>query len=161
SHAAAVGVWQFISVTGQRYGLDIDRAVDERRDPIRAKDDAHGYVQDRHDHFGSWYLAAAAYNSGEGRQSRAMRPEIGQKRAKSEAEYYRIWNRLPKETRDYVPLMMAAARITKDAESYGFRPLVPQALEWDEVTVDPATPLSRIAEMYGTSVDEIRELNPH
>lgn len=161
SHAAAVGVWQFIRETGERYGLAVDRAVDERRDPVRATDAALDYLQDLHDRFGSWYLAAAAYNSGENRVGRAMRAEFGRERARSEAEYYRIWDRLPRETRDYVPLMMAAARITKDPAAYGFRPLTVRQLEWDEITVPPATLLNQIAVAYGTSLDELQALNPH
>jgi membrane-bound lytic murein transglycosylase D len=160
SHAAAVGVWQFISETGQRYGLDIDRAVDERRDPIRATDAALDYLEDLHGRFGSWYLAAAAYNSGENRVGRAMRAEFGREKARSEAEYYEIWDRLPRETRDYVPLMIAAARITKDVEAYGFTPLVPAARGFEEINARPATPLSQIARTYGTTVDELKSLNP-
>ena len=161
SHAAAVGVWQFISATGQRYGLDIDRAVDERRDPVRATEAALDYLEDLHDRFGSWYLAAAAYNSGEGRVGRSMRAEFGRERARSESEYYQIWDRLPKETRDYVPLMIAAARITKDPEAYGFRPLTPSPSAWEEITAAPATQLDDIAAMYGTTVGELKALNPH
>jgi membrane-bound lytic murein transglycosylase D len=161
SHAAAVGVWQFISATGKRYGLDIDRAVDERRDPVRATEAALDYLEDLHERFGSWYLAAAAYNSGEGRVGRSMRAQFGRERARSEAEYYRIWDRLPTETRDYVPLMIAAARITKDAEAYGFRPLTPARRAWEEVTATAATPLSEIATTYGTTVAELKSLNPH
>ena len=161
SHAAAVGLWQFIRETGERYGLEVDRAVDERRDPVRATDAALDYLQDLHDRFGSWYLAAAAYNSGEGRVSRAMRAEFGRERARSEAEYYRIWDRLPRETRDYVPLMMAAARVTKNHAAYGFRPLTPAPAGWDEITAPPATPLIAIAEEYGMTVSELRALNPH
>lgn len=160
SHAAAVGVWQFISATGQRYGLDIDRAVDERRDPVRATEAALDYLEDLHERFGSWYLAAAAYNSGEGRVGRSMRAEFGRERARSESEYYQIWDRLPKETRDYVPLMIAAARITKDAEAYGFRPLTPRATAWEEITAAPATQLGDVAAAYGTTVAELKALNP-
>src|SRR5690606_21222476 len=109
----------------------------------------------------SWYLAAAAYNSGEGRVGRAMRAEFGRERARNESEYYQIWDRLPRETRDYVPLMIAAARITKDPEAYGFRPMQLQARTWDEVTVSPATDLENIAATYGTTVSELKALNPH
>jgi membrane-bound lytic murein transglycosylase D len=160
SPAAAVGVWQFISETGQRYGLDIDRAVDERRDPVKATDAALDYLADLHERFGSWYLAAAAYNSGEGRVGRSMRAEFGRERARSESEYYRIWDRLPAETRDYVPLMIAAARISKDPAAYGFRPLTPRPTTWDEITAAPATPLREIAAMYGTTVADLKSLNP-
>jgi membrane-bound lytic murein transglycosylase D len=160
SHAAAVGVWQFIPSTGQRFGLALDRAVDERRDPVRATDAALDYLQFLHNRFGSWYLAAAAYNSGEGRVARNMRQEFGRISAKNEQEYYRVWHRLPPETRDYVPLMIAAARITKDPVAYGFRPMQLAPVQWDEIRAAPATPLARIAAEYGTSIDEIRALNP-
>ncbi|HEU5210024.1 MAG TPA: transglycosylase SLT domain-containing protein [Longimicrobiales bacterium] len=160
SHAAAVGLWQFIRETGERYGLDVDRAVDERRDPVRATEAALDYLEELHDRFDSWYLAAAAYNSGENRVSRAMRAQFGRERARSEADYYAIWDRLPKETRDYVPLMIAAGRITKDAETYGFRPMTLESRSWDEVTVPPATQLSAIAATYGTTVQTLKELNP-
>lgn len=161
SHASAVGVWQFMRPTGQQYGLAIDRAVDERRDPVRATEAALDYLQVLHRRFGSWYLASAAYNSGEGRTGRAMRAQYGRERARSEQEYYRIWNRLPAETRDYVPLMIAAARITKDPAAYGFEPMRLAPRHWEEITVPPATALERIAERIGASVADLRELNPH
>ena len=161
SHASAVGVWQFIQETGERYGLEVDRAVDERRDPVRATEAALDYLEDLHDRFGSWYLAAAAYNTGENRVGRLMRAEFGRERATSEQDYYRIWDGLPRETRDYVPLMIAAARITKDPAKYGFEPLVPAEHSWDEVTLPPATQLSEVAAMYGTTVSALKKLNPH
>jgi membrane-bound lytic murein transglycosylase D len=161
SHAQAAGMWQFIAETGQRYGLEIDRAVDERRDPYRATDAALDYLQDLHDRFGSWYLAAASYNTGENRVGRAMRAEFGREKARSEQDYYRIWDRLPRETRDYVPLMIAAARITKDPAAYGFEPMELRELAWKEVVVDPATTLAQLAARHSVSVDEIRALNPH
>lgn len=161
SPARAAGIWQFIAPTGERYGLAIDRAVDERRDPIRATDAALDYLQDLHDRFGSWYLAAAAYNTGENRVGRIMAEETGSERAAGEHDYYRIWDRLPSETRDYVPLMIAAARIAKNPTAYGFEPARLETLEWDEVVVPPATPLIRIANSVGITVPELRELNPH
>ncbi|NIP79436.1 MAG: transglycosylase SLT domain-containing protein [Gemmatimonadetes bacterium] len=161
SPARAAGIWQFIAPTGERYGLAIDRAVDERRDPVRATDAALDYLQDLHDRFGSWYLAAAAYNTGENRVGRIMREETGSERARREADYYRIWDRLPSETRDYVPLMIAAARIAKDPRAYGFQPADLQPSEWDEVVVPPATPLIKIANSVGITVLELKELNPH
>lgn len=161
SHARAVGIWQFMGPTGRQYGLAIDRAVDERRDPIRATEAALDYLQYLHRRFDSWYLASAAYNSGQGRVGRAMRQQFGRERARSEQEYYRIWSRLPAETRDYVPLMIAAARITKDPAAYGFEPMRLSPREWDEITVAPATSLDLIAARAGATLAEIRELNPH
>lgn len=161
SHARAVGMWQFMAPTGRQYGLAQDRAVDERRDPVRATEAALDYLQVLHRRFGSWYLASAAYNSGEGRTGRAMRAQYGRERARSEQEYYRIWSRLPAETRDYVPLMIAAARITKDPAKYGFEPMNLRPRQWEEVTVPPATPLATIARYIDATLAELKELNPH
>ena len=119
SPAAAGGLWQFISETGRRYGLTISRKVDERNQPAKATDAALSYLADLHDRFGSWYLAAAAYNTGENRVGRIMRETTGSERG-TDRDYYAIAHRLPKETRDYVPKMIAAARIAKNPEAYGF-----------------------------------------
>ena len=72
-----------------------------------------------HDRFGSWYLAAAAYNTGENRVARIMRQVTGSEKG-TDADYYRISSLLPRETREYVPMMIAAARISKDPAKYGF-----------------------------------------
>jgi membrane-bound lytic murein transglycosylase D len=119
SPAQASGLWQFIGETGRRYGLTVTRKVDERNDPAKATDAALSYLADLHDRFGSWYLAAAAYNTGENRVGRIMREVTGSERG-TDADYYRIAHRLPQETRDYVPKLIAAARIAKDPAKYGF-----------------------------------------
>jgi membrane-bound lytic murein transglycosylase D len=160
SSAGAVGLWQFLRATGQEYGLDVDRAVDERRDPVRATEAGLDYLQRLHDRFGSWYLAMAAYNGGQNRVARIMRQSLGREKARSGQDYYRILSRLPRETQDYVPLIIAAGRIAKDPEAYGFRPMELQRAAWEEVTFPPATELTRIARLYGTSLDDIRSLNP-
>ena len=161
SPAHASGIWQFIAPTGQRYGLEINRAVDERNDPEKATDAALAYLSDLYDRFGSWYLAAASYNTGENRVGRIMKAAYGTERGSDDA-YYRIWDELPRETRDYVPLMIAAARISKEPARYGFDHIVPQSPPAVEVVeAAPATPLEKIAEQTGTTVSEIRELNPH
>ena len=126
STAQAVGLWQFIADTGRRYGLDVNRNVDERRDPVKSTDAALSYLADLYDRFGSWYLAAAAYNTGENRVGRIMRSLTGSEKAQDESAYYRIWDRLPRETRDYVPLMIAAARISKEPARYGFEDVLSQ-----------------------------------
>jgi membrane-bound lytic murein transglycosylase D len=119
SPAKAGGLWQFISETGQRYGLTVNRHVDERNQPAKATDAALSYLSDLHGRFGSWYLAAAAYNTGENRVARIMRQVTGSEKG-TDADYYRISKLLPKETQDYVPMMIAAARISKDPAKYGF-----------------------------------------
>jgi membrane-bound lytic murein transglycosylase D len=160
SSANASGLWQFIAETGKRYGLDVNRAVDERNDPEKATDAALTYLTELYDRFDSWYLAAAAYNTGENRVGRIMREETGSEKGNEES-YYEIWDRLPRETRDYVPLMIAAARIAKEPQKYGFGDVELEApLSYEEVVVDPATPLSAIAKAAGSKVDEIKQLNP-
>jgi len=160
SRSRASGLWQFIRETGMRYGLDVNSAVDERNDPVKATQAALGYLQDLHERFGSWYLAAAAYNTGENRVGRIMRAVRGSERGTDE-DYYAIWGHLPRETRDYVPLMIAAARISKDPETFGFHYVKPhEPWSFEEVRVEPGTPLTAIARAAGTTVDVLRVLNP-
>jgi membrane-bound lytic murein transglycosylase D len=115
----AGGLWQFISETGQRYGLTVNKKVDERNHPDKATDAALSYLSDLYERFGSWYLAAAAYNTGENRVGRIMREVTGSEKG-TDQDYYRISSRLPRETQDYVPMMIAAGRISKNPAKYGF-----------------------------------------
>lgn len=161
SHAQAVGLWQFIDGTGRRYGLRIDGYVDERKHPEKSTDAALRYLTDLHAQFGSWYLAAAAYNTGEGRVARVMKATTGRQQGK-DSDFWRIRGRLPRETREYVPLMVAAALIGKEPHKYGLGDLkrwVP--LEWDEVQVPAATRLSTVARAVGVGEDELKRMNPH
>lgn len=162
SSAHASGLWQFIPETGRRYGLRVDDEVDERNHPEKATDAALDYLTELHERFGSWYLAAAAYNTGENRVGRIMREETGSERAASEADYYKIWDRLPRETRDYVPLMIAAARIAKDPVQYGFDHIIPdEPLLLDEIDVRGGTTLADVAEATDLLLDDLRFVNPH
>jgi membrane-bound lytic murein transglycosylase D len=120
SPARASGLWQFMAPTAKRFGLRVNRRVDQRNDPSRSTDAALKYLTQLRDRFGSWYLAAAAYNSGEGTVSRALKRVTGRTKG-SDADFYRIAPRLPRETRDYVPKLVAAARIGSNPEKYGFR----------------------------------------
>jgi membrane-bound lytic murein transglycosylase D len=119
SSAKAKGLWQFIEPTAERYGLTVNKRIDERTDPEKSTEAALSYLGDLYEQFGSWYLAAAAYNTGENRVARIMRSVTGSEKGSEEA-YYAIADRLPKETADYVPLMIAAARIAKEPAKYGF-----------------------------------------
>ena len=114
AHSAqdAVGIWQLVPATARQWGLRVDDDVDERRDSEKATDAALSYLSYLYNRFGSWYLAAAAYNSGENRVGRIMTELTGGERG-SDADYYRIWDQLPGETRDFVPVMIAAARVAK------------------------------------------------
>jgi membrane-bound lytic murein transglycosylase D len=161
SHAAAVGLWQFIAETGRRYGLEVSGYVDERRDPVKATGAALDYLQYMYDRFGSWYLAAAGYNSGENRVARIMREMTGSERG-TDADYWRIAHRLPRETRDYVPLMLAAGFIGKDPNAHGFYGIEHQPpLAYDRVEVDGGVSLVAVAKAADVSEGMVRDLNPH
>jgi membrane-bound lytic murein transglycosylase D len=161
SHAHASGIWQFISETGQRYGLEVSEYVDERNDPVKATDAALNYLQDLHDQFGSWYLAAAAYNTGENRVERILNQQAGGERGDDDL-YWAISEYIPRETRDYVPLMLAAGYIGKDPEAHGFRGLQYQdALDYEEVRVPGGTPLEMVARSAGLDPAQVEELNQH
>jgi membrane-bound lytic murein transglycosylase D len=112
SAADAVGIWQLVPDTARRWGLTVDDTVDERRDAEKATDAALSYLSYLYNRFGSWYLAAAAYNTGENRVARVMTEATGSERGTDE-DYYRIWDQLPGETRDFVPVMIAARRVAR------------------------------------------------
>ena len=112
SLAEASGIWQLIPDTARRYGLKVDETVDERSDPEKSTDAALSYLSYLYNRFGSWYLAAAAYNTGENRVARIM-TEVTGKESGTDADYYRIWDQLPGETRDFVPAMLAAREVVR------------------------------------------------
>lgn len=156
SRSKASGPWQFIYLTGKRYGLKVNGWVDERRDPEKSTIAAAKYLKDLYDMFECWYLAAAGYNAGENRIASAI------KRYRTE-DFWELakYRYLKQETRDYVPQMIAAALIAKDPERYGFTGIEYQEpLRYDRASVPPATPLSLIARVCETSVEEIKSLNP-
>lgn len=156
SRARAVGLWQFIAGTGRAYGLEIGYWMDERRDPFRATDAAIAHLGDLYERFGSWYLAAAAYNAGPGRVSRGIR------RTGSEDFWDLSEARvLRSETRNYVPKLLAAATIARNKEAYGFGDVEPYpALEFDVVHVPGATSFDVLADAAEVTEGEIRDLNP-
>jgi membrane-bound lytic murein transglycosylase D len=114
----AVGMWQFMGATARRFGLTVHGHVDERNDPSLSTDAAIAYLSSLHDRFGSWYLAAAAYNSGEGTVLRALQKVTGRSVGTDE-DFFKILPVLPRETQDYVPKLIASARIGNDPEKYG------------------------------------------
>lgn len=163
SHANAVGMWQFIASTGRNYGLGIDTWVDERRDPWRATDAAARHLRDLNERFGSWYLAAAAYNAGAGRVSRSITRLHGPEAALSDTTFFSLYDSryLRRETKDYVPKLIAAALIAKDPARYGFTvEAQPGAWAFDEIAVDAQTTLDVIGRLADTTTAAIVELNP-
>lgn len=156
SRARAVGLWQFIASTGRLYDLDVTYWLDERRDPILATKAAAAHLKDLHDEFGSWYLAAAAYNGGPNRVRRGIRYS-------GSDDFWTLSERryLRRETRNYVPKLIAAALIAKQPAHFGFVD-IPQAepLAYDIVQVPDATSLDVIARAAGVEIEAIAELNP-
>ncbi|MBI4949153.1 MAG: transglycosylase SLT domain-containing protein [Deltaproteobacteria bacterium] len=157
SKANAVGMWQFIRGTALRYGLRVDWWIDERMDPEKATYAAAKYFKNLYGQFGSWYLAAAGYNAGEGKVARAVRKHNTEDFWEL-ASHKRPFRR---ETKEYVPKYLAALLIAKDPVSYGFEPAsYNDAVLYEKVRISQATDLRVIADAAGTTVDEIQRLNP-
>ncbi|HUL49346.1 MAG TPA: LysM peptidoglycan-binding domain-containing protein [Gemmatimonadales bacterium] len=164
SRARAVGMWQFIAGTARLYGLTVDPWVDERRDPFRATEAAVNYLADLRERLGgSVYLAAAAYNAGVGRVERGLGRLPGETDSITDNTFFQLADRryLRRETRDYVPKLIAASFIAKQPAHYGFTDVDPMApLVFDEISVSDATGLDVIARLADTTVDAVLELNP-
>ncbi len=154
SRANAVGPWQFIASTGREYGLRIDRWVDERRDYERATQAAIAYLSDLHAMFGSWHLAAAGYNGGQGRLKRTM--------LRDNAVNFWELTSLHNETMNYVPKLLAATIVAKQPRRHGFYS-VPylEPVHWARVTVPTSVSMDVIAAAADVPTDAIVGLNPH
>lgn len=155
SRAKATGPWQFMKGTGKIYGLRIDHYVDERRDPIKSTIAAARYLRDLYDLFGTWPLAMAAYNAGEGKVLRALN--------KAQAESFSEISRtklIRRETKQYVPRIMAATIIARNPDQYGFNqvPVAPHVFE--EVVVTRPLHFRAISNVTGIPYSELRLLNP-
>jgi membrane-bound lytic murein transglycosylase D len=155
SRAKATGPWQFMKGTGLLYGLRIDHYVDERRDPIKSTVAAARYLRDLYDLFGAWPLAMAAYNAGEGKVMRALH--------KAQAESFSEISRtklIRRETKQYVPRIMAATIIAKNPDQYGFKQDSVPLHEFEEVVVTRPLHFRAIANVTGIPYSELRLLNP-
>ncbi len=152
SKAHAVGLWQFIESTGKMEGLNSTRWVDERRDPVKSTRAAARHLKRLYRELGDWRLALAAYNAGPGRVARAI------ERAGTR-DYWKL--DLPEETRNYVPLFMAAALLSKDPKLFGFDPESPEPdLSFAEVEVPHPIFLEEAARCMRLSHDTLQDLNP-
>jgi len=157
SRASAKGPWQFMAPTAKDHGLKTDWFIDERSDIEKSTVAAAKYLKTLSKLFdGDWHLVLAAYNGGQGRVQRAM----------NRARIDNFWDLsatqrfLPKETREYVPLILAAMVIGRNPVQYGFQLPHVEPLSYEKIPVSTAIDLRRVAEWTGTSVDEIQSLNP-
>ena len=157
SGAAAVGIWQFIAPTARRYGLKVNRDVDERLDVMRSTKAAAMYLKDLKREFGSWYMAMAAYNCGEGRVRKAIRRHRTR-------DFWTLAHRraLPAETSDYIPKFQAAMKIARDPRAFGFgRVLHYEFPEVKLVKIRNQLALEEIAKRHRVPFADLKALNPN
>jgi membrane-bound lytic murein transglycosylase D len=155
SRVGAKGMWQFMAGTARRYGLRVDRWVDERLDPEKSTVAAAHYLRDLYDMFGSWALAQAAYNAGEVKVARAIR-------LTGSRDFWTLAQSryLRRETKDFVPQIHAATMIGRDPDRYGFDFDDREPVVFDTISVPPSTDLRRLCAKAGLSLQTVRALNP-
>lgn len=155
SRAGAKGLWQFMAPTARRYGLRVDRWVDERLDPEKSTVAAARYLSDLYALLGSWELAKAGYNAGEMRILRAMKT-LGT------SDFWELTRGrvLREETKNFVPAIQAATRISREPERYGFTASQTEPLAYEAAPVPSGLALSRVAALLGVGVEVLYELNP-
>lgn len=156
SYKKAVGMWQFVQFRGREYGLNQTPVTDDRMDPEKATRAAARHLRDLYATFGDWYLAMAAYNCGPNCVDHAV-----QRTGFADFWELRERNALPRDTRNYVPLILAVTIMAKNPKDYNLENLeLDSALEYDTITVDSPTSLMLIADATDHPLSEIRELNP-
>jgi len=156
SRVGATGLWQFMYATGKSYGLEVNNYVDERSDPIRSTKAAAKYLNELYKIFGDWDLALAAYNSGPGNVTKAIR------RSNGKTNYWNLRPYLPRETAGYVPAFLATLYIFEYAKEHGFKPQkrANHLFQTDTIRVKQAIPFKDIAEITGMDVQDIQFFNP-
>jgi membrane-bound lytic murein transglycosylase D len=156
SRAHAMGMWQFIAGTGQLYALSRDRSVDDRFDPEKATRAAAKLLKDLHQRYGDWYLAMAAYNCGAGAVDRAVERT-------GYADYWKLLelHALPKETANYVPIILAMTIMAKNPKDYGLDNIEEDdPIQYDNIRLEAATNIELVADAAQQPVSFIRDLNP-
>jgi len=157
SRARALGLWQFISSTGYRFGLKKDRWVDERMDPLKATRAAVQYLKELHGYFGDWSTALAGYNCGEFRVQRVIRAQ----RINYLDNFWDLYLMLPRETARFVPRFIATLMIVRDPQRYGFELPPPDAPQDTEIVViHQPLKLSALDHKLGLEPGRLAELNP-
>ena len=153
SRAGAVGLWQFMPATGVSYGLYQDGYRDDRRDFEKATDAAAHLLKDLYRTFDDWYLAFSAYNAGPGRVKKAISKS-------GSRDFWTLRTYLPGETKNYVPSIIALSFIFRNPEEYGFRDIeYGSPIAFDRVNIQCSISLQKIAELSGSDIETIRELN--
>ncbi len=156
SRKRATGMWQFVRTRGHEYGLTQSPYADDRLDPEKATRAAARHLRDLYDRFGNWFLAMAAYNAGPGLVERAVERT-------GYADFWELRRRnvLPKETANYVPIVLAMTIVSKNAREYGLEDIgADPAVEYDTLEMAAATHLPLISDLAERTVSEVRELNP-
>ena len=156
SRKKAAGMWQFIPSTGKIYGLKQDWWVDNRRNVMQSTNAALNYLEKLHKEFGTWELALASYNAGEGRISRAIKRN---KRNKKSRNYYNL--RIPRETKNYVPKLFAIKNIIRNPRKYGLNlPDIKNKPYFEFVEVNKNIDTQLVARLAEISIEEFQLLNP-
>ncbi|MGA8763771.1 MAG: LysM peptidoglycan-binding domain-containing protein [Candidatus Sulfotelmatobacter sp.] len=156
SRAGARGIWQFMGSRARGYGLSHDQWIDDRQDPVKSTRAAARHLKDLYNEFGDWYLAMAAYNSGPGTVQAAVKRT-------GYADFWELYQRnvLPKETRNYVPIILAVTIMAKNPSQYGLNAIaMDKPAAYDSVTLNYAVDLRLVAECVGATSGEIQDLNP-
>ncbi|HTS34971.1 MAG TPA: LysM peptidoglycan-binding domain-containing protein [Candidatus Solibacter sp.] len=156
SRVGARGIWQFMASRARGYGLSHNMYVDDRQDPEKSTRAAARHLKDLYNQFGDWYLAMAAYNSGPGTVQAAVKRT-------GYADFWELYNRgvLPKETRNYVPIILAVTIMTKNRSQYGLEDVaMDHPVAADTVTINYPVDLRLVAECVNSTAAELQELNP-
>ena len=156
SRAGARGMWQFMSSRAKAYGLQRNWWFDERQDPEKATRAAAQHLKDLFQEFGDWYLAMAAYNSGPGTVQNAVKRT-------GYADFWELYRRnvLPRETRNYVPIIVAVTIMAKNPDQYGLTSVVKEKpVSYDSVKIDYAIDLRLVADCVDASAADLQDLNP-
>ena len=156
SRVGARGIWQFMGSRARGYGLTHNQWVDDRQDPVKSTRAAARHLKDLYNQFGDWYLAMAAYNSGPGTVQAAVRRT-------GYADFWELYQRnvLPKETRNYVPIILAVTLMAKNPSQYGLEDVnLDDPIAYDTVTVNYPVDLRLVAECVDARPSDIQDLNP-
>jgi len=156
SRAGARGIWQFMASRARGYGLSHNMWVDDRQDPEKSTRAAARHLKDLYNQFGDWYLAMAAYNSGPGTVQAAVKRT-------GYADFWELYRRnvLPKETRNYVPIILAVTIMAKNPSQYGLNDVVmDKPADFDTVTIDYPVDLRLVAECVNSDLSDLQDLNP-